>query len=158
MNKTCQYCNKEFSTLSNLRVHLKSSKTCISLRNITDELSSKPEEKINNFDCNFCNKGFSRRDALVRHLETCKKKEIKEILQKVTPIIIDSSEELNSIREYLRKLENNYNILKIENENIKRKYNDIKENESEMIIELRIKDEQLKMKDEIINILKNKEK
>ena len=152
MDKICQYCNKEFSTLSNLKVHIKSSKTCISLRNITDE------EKINNFDCNFCNKGFSRRDALVRHLETCKKKEIKEMLQKVTPIIIDSSEELNSVREYLKKVENDYNILKIENENIKRKYNDIKENESEMIIELRIKDEQLKMKDEIINILKNKEK
>ena len=138
MDKICQFCNKEFSTLSNLRAHLKTSKSCINSRPTINK------DQLINIRCEFCSKEFSKKGNLTTHFKTCKVKK--------TIATNNSSEELNNIKEELRKLKNDYNIVKIENENIKREYNDIKENASEMNFEIRLKDEQLKVKDEQLKV------
>jgi hypothetical protein len=131
----CEYCFKEFKTISSLNYHKKTSKKCIINRPIVDDI------KIDIFECNFCNKEFPQKKNLLRHLEICKKKEIKEILEEVKQPQNDLHE-LISVKEELRKLKEDYERLK--------------ENEKELSYKLQLKDEQLKMKDEIINILQNK--
>ena len=135
MNKICQFCNKEFTTLSNLRAHIKSSKTCISLRpNIN-------KEQLSIIKCEFCSKEFSKKGNLTPHLKTCK---IKKTID-----INDNSLEMNNLKQELKKIKDNYI-------NLNKDYDNLKELLSEMNIELRIKYEQIKMKDEVINILKIK--
>ena len=128
MDTTCQYCNKSFSTISNLKIHINTNKKCIKNRNISSIDSN--NIKVINFTCKFCDKDFSQKNTLLRHLESCKQKEIKEILETVKPIttnINDLSNELANLKE--KQLKHEYEL------NLKDE-------------QLKSKDEQLKSKDE----------
>jgi hypothetical protein len=136
MNNICQYCNKTFSSSSNLNTHIKTSKKCIELRS-TNETNIKTEI----YPCEFCNKNFSTKQNLLTHLNICKQKEIKEILDTVKPVttnITDISKELAILKEE--------NII-LKEKNLKYEY------------EINLKNEHIKMKDEQLkNALKSIEK
>ncbi len=111
---------------------MNTNKKCIKTRNITQIESNNIE--IINFKCNFCNKDFSQKNNLTRHLESCKQKEIKEILETVKPVTTN----INDISKELA-------ILKEENKVLKEK-------QLKYEYEIILKDEQLK------NALKSFEK
>jgi hypothetical protein len=117
MNKTCEFCKKEFSTLSNLRSHLKSSKKCISSRLTEDKEQS---VILDSFNCEYCNKEFTTKRSLVRHLDVCKKKELKEVVQQLKPEINnDINSELIRLREENKMYINELIRLKEENASMK---------------------------------------
>lgn len=62
---TCEYCNKNFSSKSNLLYHINKTKRCIENRNI--EIIN--DEKI--FKCNYCDKTLSSKNRLECHKEIC---------------------------------------------------------------------------------------
>ena len=82
MEKTCEYCNKTFSSLSNLKTHLKSSKKCILTRNNTE--TNLNNIQIENHECQYCHKSFSQKIHLQTHLNTCKLKEINTLKEQIT--------------------------------------------------------------------------
>ncbi len=147
MNTTCQYCNKTFSSSSNLNTHIKTSKKCIELRTTNDT-----NIKIEIYPCKFCNKNFSTKQNLSTHLNICTKKEIKEILDTVKPAttnINDLAKQLDILKEENAILKEKQ--LKYEYEvNLKIEY--IKMKEEKYLSELKSKEEQLK------NALKSLEK
>ena len=71
---SCQFCNKEFSSKSNLNNHIKTAKYCIEKR--TEKIES--EHSIHNYNCSFCEKSFATRRNILRHLSICKEKVILE--------------------------------------------------------------------------------
>jgi len=140
---------------------MNTNKKCIKTRNITQTESNNIE--IINFKCNFCNKDFSQKNNLTRHLESCKQKEIKEILDTVKPVTMnvnDISKELAILKEENMSLKENQIKLEYEinfkNEHIKMKeekyISELKSKEEKYLSELKSKDEQLK------NALKSLEK
>jgi chromosome segregation ATPase len=141
MEKTCDFCKKEFSTVSNLRAHQKTSKKCISERII--------DSKIVSFECDFCNKSFPQKKNLQRHLETCKKKEIKEVINEVKLNIsqISESDEINRLKEELRKVKEEYENVKKNIDDLKDENKRLNSNINVLTYENQIKDEKLKMKD-----------
>ena len=94
MDKTCQYCNKVFSTPSNLKTHLKTSKKCLESR--TDDTV---EENNNKFECEFCNKIFLTKQNLTHHNTTCKVK--KNININSTELQLSSLKEENKLLKLL---------------------------------------------------------
>jgi hypothetical protein len=70
----CKFCNKNFSTISNLNYHMKNNKKCLETQEV---------QKNDNIlkPCDFCKKSFSNK-ALKVHLRTCKIKKEKEIEEK----------------------------------------------------------------------------
>jgi len=158
MNNTCKYCNKSFSSSSNLNTHIKTNKKCIELRSTTQT-----NIKTEVYPCEFCNKNFSTKQNLSTHLNICKQKEIKEILDTVKPVTMnvnDISKELAILKEENTSLKENQIKLEYEinfkNEHIKMKeekyISELKSKEEKYLSELKSKDEQLK------NALKSLEK
>jgi cell division protein FtsB len=91
----CQFCNKDFTSKSNLNYHKKTAKFCL-------ELQGKSAQE---FTCEFCNKTFSSKGGLIKHISVCSTKE--EI-------------ELNKLNKTNINLEENNEFLKIENIQIKK--------------------------------------
>lgn len=70
---SCEYCYKEYKTVSSLNYHKKTAKKCLAIR-----------EKINEtFVCNFCDLSFSKKFCLESHTKNCKEKETKELKNKI---------------------------------------------------------------------------
>lgn len=70
---TCQFCNKDFSTKTNLTVHQKTAKYCLSLQGKQD---------IKNFECEYCLKNFTSNQTLNDHkLSSCKEKLKKDYVK-----------------------------------------------------------------------------
>jgi len=131
MDKICQYCNKTFSTPSNLRTHLKTSKKCLENRtnNINEETNIE-----NKFECEFCKKVYLTKQNLIYHVNICKvKKSIKNI---TTETQFSSLKDENKI---------------LKEQQIKYEY-ELRNKEDQ----LKYKDDQLKFKDEIIQSLQQK--
>jgi hypothetical protein len=150
MDKTCQFCNKEFSTLPNLRAHLKSSKKCISSRLIEDEEQS---VKIVSFNCEYCNKEFTSKYNLSTHLNTCK------IKSNQTQAVISKDElnELIRLREENKRLIDENNRLIDENNRLKAMYELLEHNAIEkekeiyeLSLKVQMKEEVLKCKEEVV--------
>ncbi len=124
MDKTCDFCKKEFSTLSNLRAHLKSSKKCISSR-LTEDKEKTIE--IVSFTCDYCNKDFSQKIHLLTHLKTCKvkinKTQVVQPLVSVTSVEPEINIDINN--ELIRLREENKYLLK-NNDEIERLKEEIK--------------------------------
>ena len=72
MELECEFCNKSFSNISNLRYHKKTNKKCQIIQ------KQKVEHEIETFNCSFCNKTFTKQTIKI-HNKTCKKKLNEEI-------------------------------------------------------------------------------
>lgn len=97
MENICEYCNKQFTSKSNLRNHINNAKYCI-----------KKREDANNKNniCNYCNKQLWSKYSFECHLNTCKKKlshNVKESYEKT----------INELKEQISEQEKKYeNIIK----------------------------------------------
>lgn len=64
----CDFCNKSFSTKSNLLTHQKTAKYCLDLQG----------KENNDFICKNCNRTFTANKILVDHIQVCKERLRKE--------------------------------------------------------------------------------
>lgn len=71
MEPTCEHCNKTFASKYNLTKHLKTSKTCIKLRQNNTIV-------VTVHKCNYCAREFTRSDCLTLHFKVCLEKEKQE--------------------------------------------------------------------------------
>jgi hypothetical protein len=118
----CEYCKKEYTTLSNLKHHQKTAQFCLDLQN---QLSA-------GFKCEHCDKTFSSNKYLKQHYSHCKiykvfnenanlKKEIEELKTKFK---LEINEELIKIKDENKELKlklefKDQTITKLEKENEK---------------------------------------
>jgi hypothetical protein len=102
MDKTCQYCNKIFSTPSNLRTHLKTSKKC--LENRTTNIDEEKSIDIK-FDCEFCKKIFLTKQNLSNHIDICKVKNFIKNNSTEIESISSFKEEIKLLKEQQIKYE-----------------------------------------------------
>ena len=66
-NLNCEFCNKKFSTKSNLSNHIKRAKYCIKNRPETVDIKTDID-----YRCTFCNKSFTTKYMVPKHMLTCK--------------------------------------------------------------------------------------
>lgn len=92
MDLKCEFCNKSFSNISNLRYHKKTNKKCQLIQNkdIKDEIES------SFMNCEFCNKLFTTQ-ILKSHHKNCKKKSDFEI-NELKKLLNEKDEEINNLR------------------------------------------------------------
>ena len=64
----CEYCKKNFKSLSSLNNHKITAKYCLKIQG----------NNIDNYNCNFCNKNFSTKSVLKKHFISCKEKKIED--------------------------------------------------------------------------------
>jgi len=109
MNTTCDYCHKTFSSLSNLKTHLKSSRKCILSRNSTE--TNVNNIQIENHVCQHCHKSFSQKIHLLTHLNTCKLKEINALKEELTKCKNDLFLKDEMIKNLQQKLDKKNEII-----------------------------------------------
>jgi len=92
----CEYCKKNFSSLSSLNNHKKTAVYCLKIQG----------KNIDNFQCNLCEKFFSCKKVLTTHINSCSKFIIKE----------NENIQLKNENEELKKqiIENNKKIMELE--------------------------------------------
>ena len=155
MSYSCEFCKKEYTSISSLNYHKKNTKFCLELQNKNNTENNKINtDKINNetvqindktiqkkeYRCKYCEKIFSQKTPLTTHLTICNVKNYKEKID----IKIDELKE-----EYERKI----NDLKINNQNLLFDFKvENKLKDEKYLSELKLKDEQLKLKDEQIKL------
>lgn len=111
----CNFCNKEFKTLSSLTFHKKTANYCIEIQK-KENTNTNVVQVNSKHVCNYCNKEFTQHTSLISHLNLCKVKIEQEKKNK-------QEEEKNKIiKEYeekIQQLEYKYNIIitKLELEN-----------------------------------------
>jgi hypothetical protein len=130
MTFNCKFCNKEFSTISNLNFHQRSAKFCLDIqKNVTLLKESKPDNKVSNnltekiYSCEFCDKSFTQKCMLKTHSLNCKVKkeqtldEMKEQIIKLKENIIELKEQKEQeIRELKEQKEQEIRELKEQKE------------------------------------------
>ena len=106
----CKFCNKNFTTISNLNYHMKNNKKCL-------EIQQNQNQNDNNVSCDFCKKNFSNKSLKV-HLRICKikkEKEINDIINEKDDLLNEKDDLLNEKDVIIEELKNR--ILKLETEN-----------------------------------------
>jgi hypothetical protein len=106
----CKFCNKNFSTISNLNYHMKNNKKCLETQEV---------QKNDNIlkSCDFCKKNFSNK-ALKVHLRICKIKKEKEkddIIKEKDDVIEEKDKLLKEKDTIIEEMKNR--ILELETEN-----------------------------------------
>ncbi len=120
MSFECEFCKKEYKTISSLNYHKKTAKFCLELQKIYNDSCK--------YNCEFCNKKFTKKDKRDDHLKICKiKKDTiineldnqlnnlkstneKSLIEKDKEIEILKNE-LKSKNDYIESLETKYNQL-----------------------------------------------
>jgi hypothetical protein len=87
----CNYCNKNFSCKSSLKLHQKTTKYCLKLQGKNED---------NKFECEYCKKIFTVKTNLISHYGTCKEKELNDNLEKLEEQL---QKEFNKEKEQLQK-------------------------------------------------------
>lgn len=99
---TCIFCNKNFTSSSNLNTHKKYAKYCLEI-----------QKKELEFQCEFCLKKFNRRDVLNQHLPKCKTKEKFEN-QNILNEIFETKNTISELKINLEEKDKEINKLKLE--------------------------------------------
>ena len=137
----CNFCNKEFKTLSSLTFHKKTANYCIEIQK-KENTNTNVVQVNSKHVCNYCNKEFTAKKSLVRHLDTCKVKQSQDNK--------NEEQKINDLKEQFEKMKEQYeqriDVLKDEN-------NKLKESVIEMKTEIRIKDEIIQRNDDQISEL-----
>jgi hypothetical protein len=123
----CEFCNKEFSNISNLKYHQKNAKFCLELQN----------QKHTNHKCEYCNKEFASDKYLKQHTSHCK--------------VFKDKQELIKIKAELNEINVRYELREQEF----RKELEYKEQEfrKELEYKMKAKDDIITSKDTLINKL-----
>jgi hypothetical protein len=101
-NISCDFCKKDFSSKGNLKLHQKSAKYCLNIRN---------KEIVNEYKCEFCEDIFIRKSILVNHYDICKKKKDIEINNKLEKIKNNYEQKIKLLQiEFDEKLKKNESI------------------------------------------------
>jgi hypothetical protein len=102
----CKFCNKKFSTMSNLNYHTKNNKKCLEIQKIQSD----------NTSCDFCKKNFTNK-ALKVHLRTCKikKEKEKDDIKEKNDVIEEKDNLLKEKDDIIEEMKNK--ILELETEN-----------------------------------------
>lgn len=118
MSNVCNFCNKVFTSVSNLNYHKKTSKTCINSRPL-NTLDNNIQD-IKKYICEYCEYELSCKKSLDNHLSICKTKEIKS---KCLGEINALNEKINELNKQLtNQLNKDFEInksIKIENDYLK---------------------------------------
>lgn len=109
MAHTCNVCNKQFSTLSNLNYHKKTAKYCLEMQTTIKNTD------VDFFTCDYCNKEFTVKSNFTFHLGICKVKK-------------EQDEELKRRSEYENKLKLKEQEICFLKENAEREIRIVKEN------------------------------
>ncbi len=184
MSYSCEFCKKEYTSISSLNYHKKNTKFCLELQiknntennkiNTDENISDNNSEKIhtNNknlqkkeYRCKYCEKVFSQKTPLTNHLTICNVKNYKEkIDNKMNELKEEYERKINDLKinnenllfdfkvENKLKDEKYLSELKLKEEQIKLKEEQIKLKEEKYISELKLKDEQIKIKDEQLKL------
>jgi len=110
----CEFCNKEFTTISSLNHHKKTAKYCLKIQN----------KDNTEFTCSYCLNIFATKDSLNNHLKICKNKDnfiIKNFEEeniKLKDEIIKLKDENTELKLLVSKLEAEVNIYKKDHETI----------------------------------------
>ena len=108
MQHQCQFCNKEFSSKSNLTAHLSKAKYCISKRNNPGEIS------VINYKCDFCKKSFTSKHFLLTHSEKCRAKTLYD----QNTLLVKRLEDQNIFFENKLHEQNTLLLKRLEDQNI----------------------------------------
>jgi hypothetical protein len=148
MSFVCEFCKKEYSSLSSLNYHKKTASFCLKLQDdINMEL----------LKCEFCNKEFSSKTKLNSHLNNCKEKDAIGIKKEAEYIYKSKLEFVEKeIEKTKKEYESKLDFFEKEIEKTKKEY----ESKLELIKkEYEYKEEILKkesiIKDEMIQTLKD---
>jgi len=124
----CEFCNKSFTNIYNLKAHQKTAKFCLDIQN-------KPIKE--DYECNFCNKTFNLKKIYNNHIFNCKDKKAHEDKEK-NETLLKRIKEL----EYELKLKGKEyeSELKLKDKEISKRVNQV----SELKVKLSSKDEMIK--------------
>jgi hypothetical protein len=117
MDFICEFCDKTFSTKSNLNCHKKTAKICLINRN-------KNQQDLEKYSCSYCSKSYTTKNNLNAHLEKCinylSEKRTEKIIKELedTKIKLNIKEqEIQLLKQLNKDYQNQITILtnKIEN-------------------------------------------
>lgn len=116
---TCQYCSREFSSLSNLKYHQKHAQYC---------LQNRPDGVIKGTECKFCKKMLGSKYNLQLHYKTCPEKRVSIVKDKLR----ETKKEVKSLKKKVKdsektveKMENEILSLKDKNSTLKDKISEL---------------------------------
>jgi hypothetical protein len=110
-NYKCEFCDKNFSSLSNLITHKRSAKYCLKIQK---EKFPNTEIKKREFKCELCNIGFANKNLLTLHIISCK-------IENDQKIILNNLEiKINTLYQDIENKNIEIEDLKGTNENLKK--------------------------------------
>ena len=96
----CKYCDKEFSTAGNLKIHQTKTKKCLALQN-------KKATVI--YKCTYCEKDFTRKDAYENHILRHENNPVEQETYRLKQDNLKLLEENERLKEEIRKYETRIN-------------------------------------------------
>jgi len=143
MTFECEYCKKNFSSISSLNYHKKTAKKCLNNREISTE-------ETHQFNCELCNKTFSQKHNFLLHSKKCKVKLNIQEKQTINELLTLKDEletfviEKNKQTELINKLEQENQDINIKYKELLKTYENLKLELSEYKGKLQSKDEEIK--------------
>ena len=128
MSYKCDFCNKNFTTVSSLNLHKRTAKYCLILQKKNIEEEEYEKKEVSTFECEFCNKEFNFKHVLLTHYKSCKEK--KDTSQKYNEILFLKERIVNLEKEKLSmefEIKNLNILLEQEKEKVKEEKEKVKE-------------------------------
>jgi len=160
MNQICEFCEKSFSSKSNLSFHQKTAKYCINIQKERKKDGEGKDEKSDERVCDFCEKMFTTLHNLQEHSKKCKKMikhvQEKEIEEKMKELEKSDKKSRDRLKESLRKEYENKIDEKIEKqkkEYEEKLYQQKKEYEEKLLQQKKEYEEKLEKQQNVINTI-----